>query len=90
MKTGGRQKGTPNKLGFGLREKIINGIEKAWDDGEIEELLQELTPMEKLSVLIKLMNIALPKVQAVSLEMENAAMEKSICERIKELAGVSD
>lgn len=86
MKTGGRKKGTPNKLGFGLREKIINGIEKYWDEGEFTELFKELTPMEKLNILTKLLNIALPKVQAVSLEMENEAKEQSLCERLKALA----
>ena len=86
MKTGGRKKGTPNKLGFGLREKIINGIEKYWDEGEFTELFKELTPMEKLNILTKLLNIALPKVQAVSLEMEEATTEKSLSQRLIELA----
>ena len=57
-KYGGRQKGTPNKVTKELRsllkEVLYNELEG------LEERLQELTPIERITVMTKLMPYVFP------------------------------
>jgi len=64
IKTGGRQKGTPNKLTKELREVLKNVVYKQLES--LDETLNELEPKERLEITIKLMAYALPKVQTIS------------------------
>jgi len=59
-KTGGRKKGTPNRLTYQSRLILLEAL-----DGEIEELpnlLAELPPKERLEILCKLLPYVLPKI----------------------------
>lgn len=62
-KVGGRSKGTPNRLTkefrILLKEILYQEVEM------IPEYLQTLDPKEKLEVIIKLLNYAIPKVKPV-------------------------
>ncbi|MFB6306417.1 MAG: hypothetical protein ABEH43_05430 [Flavobacteriales bacterium] len=63
-KTGGREKGTPNKLTKELRATLKNAL-----DGELEKLpehLEKLEPKERVELLIKLMPYVVPKVESVN------------------------
>lgn len=63
-KTGGRLKGTPNKLTKEIRvvlKKIM-----AEELKSIPEILNSLEPRERLELLIKLMPYVLPKIQSVN------------------------
>ena len=63
IKTGGRQKGTPNKLTREIRSVLKDVIH-----AELEQLpyhLEKLEPNDRLQVLIKLMPFALPKIEPV-------------------------
>lgn len=63
-KYGGRQKGTPNKVTKELRsllkEVLYNELEG------LEERLQELTPIERITVMTKLMPYVFPKLDSIS------------------------
>lgn len=64
VKTGGRTKGTPNKITSELRDSLKQII-----DGELISLsnrLEQLEPKERIELLIKLLPYILPKVQTVS------------------------
>lgn len=69
-KFGGRQKGTPNILGTDLRRGILATIEEFILDGEFTENFKELSPAEKINAVTKLLNIVLPKMQAISIEQQ--------------------
>lgn len=59
IKTGGRNKGTPNKVTKELREKI-----KSIVDNEItiiKESLKDLEPRDRMDFIIKLLPYVLPK-----------------------------
>lgn len=71
-KTGGRTKGTPNLLGMELRRTLLEEIEMFFIDGKFTENFKELTPAEKINTITKLMSIALPKIQAISIEQQEA------------------
>ena len=62
-KIGGREKGTPNKLSkeFRLLIKSIlfNELER------VPEYLDSLDPKERLDIIIKLLNFAIPKIKPI-------------------------
>lgn len=58
-KTGGRQKGTPNKTTTALREVITNIFRCNMQ--QIEEDLQSLDPHERIVLMEKLLPYVLPK-----------------------------
>ncbi len=64
IKTGGREKGTPNKLTTELRASLKNIL--ADEIKAIPQTLTELDPKERLELIIKLMPFAMPKVQNVN------------------------
>lgn len=62
-KTGGRQKGTPNKATQSTRDWLNYLLNK--NRVQFENDLQEIEPKERLSVLIKLLEYTTPKMQSV-------------------------
>lgn len=64
-KTGGRTKGTPNKLTKEIRQTLKNALADQME--EIPQLLSELPVEKRLDYLIKLMPYVLPKVEPVSM-----------------------
>ena len=64
-KTGGRQKGTPNKLTKELRSLLKDIL---YDElVNIEDRLNDLETKERIELVIKLMPFVFPKVSMVSL-----------------------
>jgi len=66
-KTGGRQKGTPNKLTREIRATLKGFIEQEIEN--LPEMLKNLPEEKRLDVLIKLLPYVLPKTQAVEYSM---------------------
>lgn len=63
LKTGGRQKGTPNRLTKELRASLKNVLHN-----ELENLvsnLDKLEPKDRLDVVVKLIQFVLPKIETV-------------------------
>jgi hypothetical protein len=63
-KTGGRKAGTPNKTTIETRNFIQNVVNNELTF--IEDLMLELTPKERVDVLIKLLPFIVPKTSEVS------------------------
>ena len=66
-KTGGRQKGTPNKDKGGLREKIRNFADENFEE-VIEAWHQIVEPDKKIKAYNDICAYALPKLQAVQVD----------------------
>ena len=60
-KTGGRQKGTPNRVTKELRSLLKDILYNELES--IEVRLEDLTPKERIEILIKLMPYAFPKLE---------------------------
>lgn len=70
-KTGGRKKGTPNKISGTVKEWIASIIDK--NRNQFEEDLELLEPGERVRVISNLLQYVTPKMQSVSPdEMLNA------------------
>jgi hypothetical protein len=65
----GRPKGSKGKASEELRELILDFIDRNLPS--IQENYDQLDPKEKLTFLEKLFSFALPKMQAVRMEVEN-------------------
>ena len=84
-KTGGRQKGTQNKV-TGLTKEMINDVLATYhDDGRLRQDFDELAPKERLDVFIKLIGYILPKPQTVAVDVKTTS-DDSIIERLNQLA----
>lgn len=70
-KTGGRQKGTPNKITKDLREVLKTVLSKEFKD--LPKLLASLEPKDRIDAIIKLSHICIPKLHAAEeiIETEN-------------------
>lgn len=62
-KTGGRQKGTPNRITKGVRAWLVGLVSK--NRRQLERDLQELDPKDRVIMLEKLMQYVIPKKQAI-------------------------
>lgn len=58
-KTGGRLKGTPNKITGGLKQKIKEVVELEMSN--FDEYLDELPPDKKIEYTLKLLSYVVPK-----------------------------
>jgi hypothetical protein len=63
IKTGGREKNTPNHLTSELRNFLKNVIAKELE--KIPDTLENLPPKERLEMVIRLIPYVLPKVETV-------------------------
>ena len=64
IKTGGRIKGTPNKLTKELRSVLKNIICKELE--LLDQQLDQLEPKQRVELLIKLMPYVFPKLNSIS------------------------
>ncbi len=63
IKTGGRTSGTPNKTTKEIRNVLKGVINNELEN--IQSLLNEMQPKERLEVVIKLIPYVLPKIEIV-------------------------
>jgi hypothetical protein len=75
-KTGGRAKGTPNKVTTDLRKWVECLIDKNLK--KMERDLKQLEPKERLMILEKLMQYSIPKQQSISVEAQIQAEYTSL------------
>lgn len=68
-KTGGRAKGTPNKVTHDVRTWLAKLISK--NRRQLERDLQELEPKDRVMMLERLMQYVVPKKQAVRAEISD-------------------
>ncbi len=83
-KTGGRQKGTPNKATSSVRSWLNNLIDNNRE--QIEKDLQELEPKERLQMLEKFLQYTTPKMSNVQQSIDfNTFTEDQLNEVINEI-----
>lgn len=80
-KSGGRVKGTPNKLTMPIRDALAQFIYGKL--GELPEIWDNLEPQHKIECLSKLMPYVAPKLEAISFEQSDG---QDISIRISNLA----
>ena len=66
IKTGGRQKGSLNKVNNELRDKINDFLEDEFD--YVKDAIKNLEGKEKVKYYLDLLQYGLPKLQAMQLE----------------------
>lgn len=85
LKTGGRKKGTPNKVTRDLRESITALVEKNLKT--IEADFKQLEPEKRLVVLERYLKYCLPPLQSMSIQADiKQQLEKLTDEELGELA----
>lgn len=76
-KTGGRTKGTPNKVTAELRDRLQAIIETAVE--ELPDLLEQMPPEEKVKTLTALLPYVVPKLSNVEVSgTDNGAIRVSL------------
>lgn len=81
-KTGGRKKGTPNKVNRDRREKLAQFLDENYDEFiGCWKLIDD--PYKKCSIYTSLISFATPKLQ--SIELNNQTGQKSFEEELDEL-----
>ena len=71
IKTGGRQKGSPNKVTSAVKECISKMLTDYTNSETFLKDFAELEPKERLMIAEKLMNYVVPKMQSVAVEDVN-------------------
>ena len=88
-KTGGRQKGTPNKT-TAFSKQVIQEIVSDYTNSEnLMNDLAALEPKERLDVMIKLMGFITPKPQSVDMPLTTEKV-KTIEDTLAELSKEND
>lgn len=80
FKTGGRSKGTENKLTTETKEVLKNFVDRQLN--KVLKDFEQLSPKEKMDVLIKLLPYLIPKQQAVSYSSEFESLSDDDLDRI--------
>jgi len=69
-KTGGRQKGTPNKTTAFNKAIIENILSEYNDTGAMAKDLKDLEPKDRLDIMVKLMAFTTPKPQTIDMNLQ--------------------
>lgn len=70
-KTGGRQKGTPNKAPTPVKSIITNILTEYSNSGQMKKDFDKLDPKDRMAIAEKLSQYVMPKIQAVSVDLES-------------------
>ena len=95
-KTGGREKGTPNKTTAKMKDVIQNIVSDYMSNEEIDKDnpyerhfaadMARLEPKDRLDAMIKLMAFVTPKPQSVALGLIGGEKKKTIEDTLRELS----
>lgn len=86
-KTGGRKKGTPNKSTTLGKEVIVSLLADYSNSGLMTSDFMALDPKDRLVIAERLMQYTMPKMQATAIDLNTSDKEKTIEDRLAELAG---
>ena len=75
VKTGGRQKGTPNKLTGSVKEMLTQFVTN--EVQHLPTLLNKLEPKEKIDFIVKLLPYIIPKMSPVESQKEQNKHERN-------------
>jgi len=85
-KTGGRKKGTPNKSTVLGKEVIVSLLADYSDSGLMTSDFMALDPKDRLVIAERLMQYTMPKMQSTAVDITTGDREKTIEDRLAELA----
>ncbi len=88
-KTGGRQKGTPNKSTSTIREAIAAQWQRYQESGQFQEDIDALDPAARANIMEKLAQFISPKMKSMDVDV-NHNVNLTIEDRLKELCGEID
>ena len=90
QKTGGRQKGSVNKVTAMTKAVISDLLNDYHDSGLMREDFLELEPKDRLTVAEKLMNYVMPKMQSASVDVQGSHVKLSIDDKLRALSMEND
>lgn len=85
-KTGGRTKGTPNKVTASIREAVSDLLDEYNNSGDMERDFAALEPRDRIMMAERLMAYVTPKMQAVQANVHASTSITTLDERLAELA----
>lgn len=85
-KTGGRQKGTPNKATLLGKSAIVELLTDYNNSGLMASDFATLEPKDRLAIAEKLMQYVMPKMQSTSVDLNADANNKTIEDLLSDLA----
>lgn len=84
-KTGGREKGTPNKATVVNRQLIQDIVSPYFNSKQFKLDIGKLDPKERVDAMTKLAAFIVPKPQAIAVDLYNTK-KNTIEDRLKELS----
>ena len=84
-KTGGRQKGTPNKTTSTLRTAISKIVNDYYNSETLLEDINKLKPKERVDIMEKLAAYVVPKLQSVDVNAEVKSRTNIVSARLREM-----
>lgn len=88
-KTGGRQKGTPNKSTTAIREAIAAQWQRYQENGKFQKDIDELDPATRINVMEKFAQYISPKMKSMDVDVSHK-VSLTIEDRLKALCGETD
>lgn len=88
-KTGGRQKGTPNKATSFTKAVIQEILSEYYDTGLLSKDMKALEPKERVDAMLKLAAFVTPKPQSVDMSI-TSNKPKTIEDTLEELSEEND
>lgn len=89
-KTGGRQKGTPNKATMLGKGAICELLSDYSNSGLMASDFATLDPKDRLAIAEKLMQYVMPKMQSTSVDITTEEKSKTIEDMLTDLAGENE
>lgn len=87
QKTGGRKKGTPNKITSDTKTAIADLLQKYATSGDMEKDFKAIkSAKDRLLIAEKFTQYVVPKQQAISADINADVAEKTIEQRLEELS----
>lgn len=88
-KTGGRQKGTPNKTTAFSKAIIENILAEYNNTGAMAKDLKDLEPKDRLDIMVKLMAFTTPKPQSIDMNLQTSE-KLTIEHQLRELSAENE
>lgn len=89
-RTGGRQKGTPNKVTTLTKQIIHNLLDDYQESGLMASDFMDLKPKERIDCAERLMQYVLPRMQATAIDLDMNVKKVTIEQTLRDLSKIND
>lgn len=86
VKTGGRSKGTPNKVSAPIKTAIADMLKQYHDSGDMQRDFLSLDSRDRIMVAEKFMPYIMPKMQSVQADIKAGIDVTTLDQKLAELA----